>query len=158
MAKNKATLRIRNRQYEESLEPSGNAFARKLTLDDEMEMITEATVYTKENSTYITYEESEKTGMQDSRTMIKLTGDIVEVHRYGKKKKNDGMNLDLHLEKGRRELVRYRLPVGSVNIEMVTHDVDEEGFGKIFAEYSMYFGDETMGSRRNKLEMTIRPE
>lgn len=50
MAKNKATLRIRNRQYEESLEPSGNAFARKLTLDDEMEMITEATVYTKENS------------------------------------------------------------------------------------------------------------
>ena len=47
MAKNKATLRIRNRQYEESLEPSGNAFARKLTLDDEMEMITEATVYTK---------------------------------------------------------------------------------------------------------------
>ena len=94
--------------------------------------------------------------------MIKLTGDIVEVHRYGKKKKNDGMNLDLHLEKGRRELVRYRLPVGSVNIEMVTHDVthnlDEEGFGKIFAEYSMYFGDETMGSRRNKLDMTIRPE
>ena len=59
-------------------------------------------------------------------------------------------------------MVRYRLPVGSVNIEMVTHDVthdlDEEGFGKIFAEYSMYFGDETMGSRRNKLEMTIRPE
>ena len=86
MAKNKATLRIRNRQYEESLEPSGNAFARKLTLDDEMEMITEATVYTKENSTYITYEESEKTGMQDSRTMIKLTGDNVEVHREGKKK------------------------------------------------------------------------
>ena len=29
---------------------------------------------------------------------------------------------------------------------------------EIFAEYSMYFGDETMGSRRNKLEMTIRPE
>lgn len=159
MAKNNVLLRISNRQYFESLEKKGNSFARKLTLDDEMEEVTEATVYQKNGNIYITYEEVEDDDRIGGRVMVKVMGDVVEIHRYNKHQEGD--SLELHMEEGKSNFIRCILPFGTLNLEMVTHKVikelDENGYGRIFAEYSMNIGDDDMDDRRVRLELTTRP-
>ncbi|MDO4383449.1 MAG: DUF1934 domain-containing protein [Eubacteriales bacterium] len=159
MGKSNVLLRISNRQYSESVEKKGNSFGRKLTLDDEMEEVTEATVYEKNGNTYITYEEVEDDDRVGGRVMVKIMGDVVEVHRYNKHREGD--SLELHLEEGKSNFIRCILPIGTLNIEMVTHKVevelDENGHGRVFAEYSMNIGDDDMEDRRVRLELTTRP-
>lgn len=158
MAKNKVILRIINRQYDEHMVSKEDTYVRRLTLGDEMDLETEATVYTKKDSVYITYNESRKIEMDENRTVIKLKGnDTLEVHRYERKKTN---GMDLLLRTGRTTEVSYLFPFGRMKIRIYTHelrfDLDENGMGTIYAEYSIHMGREM--NKRNKLQMTIRPD
>lgn len=161
MKKNVA-LKISSSQYVESLEPSGQAFARKLELEDSVEIQTEGTVYSKNGSTYITYEESEKLGMNEARAMLKLTrseknASSLQIRRYTKE---DVDNLDMNLQQGVRNITRYKIPqLGSLDLEVYTlhldDSLDEEGYGKINVDYRLKF--DQFYSRRTKLEIEVRP-
>jgi uncharacterized beta-barrel protein YwiB (DUF1934 family) len=70
--KKSVNLRITSTQYIENLKPSGEAFRRELELEDTMEILTEGTMYSRNNATYITYEEAEALGTEDVRTLVKL--------------------------------------------------------------------------------------
>ena len=67
--KKSVNLRITSTQYSENLMPSGEAFLRELEKEDSLEILTEGTMYLKNNARYISYEESEEAGLEDTRLL-----------------------------------------------------------------------------------------
>ena len=160
--KRNVSLKITSSQYVENLVPSGEAFKRELELEDSVEVLTEGVLYNKENYTYITYDESEQLGTEEAKTVLKLSHadgskKVLTIRRYGK---NDDEDMDMMLQKGIRNITRYKIPnVGSLDIEVYTlsleDTLDEEGYGTISVDYRLKF--DQFYSRRNKLTVEINP-
>ena len=151
-------LKIISTQYSENLKPSGEAFRRELELEDSLEILTEGTVYSRNDATYITYEESEEAGMEDSRTLLKLKDGSIRIRKYGRGDDDEGM--DMTLQPGTLNITRYRLPaMSSLDLEVYTNkleeDLDDEGYGTISVDYRIRF--DQFFSRRNILRIEVRP-
>ena len=156
--KKSVNLKITSTQYIENLKPSGEAFRRELELEDSMEILTEGTVYSRNNATYITYEESEATGSEDVRTLFKLEDGSIRIRKYGRDENDEGM--DMMLKPGILNITRYQIPMmSSVNLEVYTNkledNLDEEGYGTVTVDYRIKF--DKFFSRRNILEIEVRP-
>jgi uncharacterized beta-barrel protein YwiB (DUF1934 family) len=156
--KKSVNLRITSTQYIENLKPSGEAFRRELELEDSMEILTEGTVYSHNNATYITYEETEALGTEDVRTLVKLEDGSIRIRRYGKDEEDEGM--DMTLKPGILNITRYQIPkMPSVNLEVYTNkledNLDEEGYGTVSVDYKIRF--DKFFSRRNILEIEVMP-
>lgn len=160
--KRNVSLKITSSQYVENLVPSGEAFKRELELEDSVEVLTEGVLYNKENYTYITYDESEQLGTEEAKTVLKLSHaegskKVLTIRRYGK---TDDEDMDMMLQKGIRNITRYKIPnVGSLDIEVYTLNLedtlDEEGCGTISVDYRLKF--DQFYSRRNILTVEINP-
>ena len=153
--KKEVSLKIISNQYIESLKPSGEAFVRELELEDSVEILTDGEVFSRAGATYVTYNESADAGLEDSRAILKVKEDVIEIKRYGK---DDDFTMDMHLEEGAMTITRYHLPMmQSIDLEVYTNGVevnlDEEGLGTIKADYRLRFDEEY--SRRTKLEVTV---
>ena len=156
--KKSVNLRITSTQYTENLKPSGEAFRRELELEDSMEILTEGTVYSRNNATYITYEETEAIGSEDIRTLFKLEDGTIRIRKYVRDEDDEGM--DMTLKPGILNITRYQIPkMTSVNLEVYTNKIednlDEEGYGKISVDYKIKF--DKFFSRRNILEIEVMP-
>ncbi|MBQ0040426.1 MAG: DUF1934 domain-containing protein [Clostridiales bacterium] len=156
MKKNVA-LKIKSSQYSENLAPSGEAFKRELELEDTVEILTEGTMYSKDNATYITYEESAEAGLEDIRTMLKLKDNTLRIRRYGNGEDDDS---DMLLQQGMLHITRYKIPqLASIDLEVYTNklkgNLDEEGYGTIEVDYKIRF--DQYFSRRNVLEIEVQP-
>ena len=156
--KKSVNLKITSQQYIENLKPSGEAFRRELELEDSMEILTEGTVYSRNNATYITYEESEAIGSEDIRTLFKLEDGSIRIRKYVKDEDDEGM--DMTLKPGMLNITRYQIPkMSSVNLEVYTNkledNLDEDGYGKISVDYKIKF--DRFLSRRNILEIEVMP-
>ncbi len=156
--KKSVNLRITSNQYIENLKPSGEAFRRELELEDTMEILTEGTVYSRNNATYITYEEAEALGTEDIRTLFKLEDGSIRIRKYVRDEDEEGM--DMTLKPGILNITRYQIPMmSSVNLEVYTNkleeDLDEDGYGKISVDYKVKF--DRFFSRRNILEIEVMP-
>ena len=156
--KKSVNLRITSTQYIENLKPSGEAFRRELELEDSMEILTEGTMYSRNNATYIAYEEAEALGMEDIRTLFKLEDGSIRIRKYGKDEDDEGM--DMTLTPGMLNITRYQIPMmSSVNLEVYTNklenDLDEEGYGTVSVDYRIRF--DKFFSRRNILEIEVKP-
>ena len=156
--KKSVNLKITSQQYIENLKPSGEAFRRELELEDSMEILTEGTVYSRNNATYITYEESEAIGSEDIRTLFKLEDGSIRIRKYVKDEDDEGM--DMMLKPGMLNITRYQIPkMSSVNLEVYTNkledNLDENGYGKISVDYKIKF--DRFFSRRNILEIEVMP-
>ena len=154
--KKPVTLKISSKQYAETLEPSGEAFKRELELEDSLEIITEGTLYSKKNATYIAYDESEEAGLQNSRTLLKLADNSLQIIRYGDE---EDTNMDMTLEQGTRNITQIKLPmVASYDLEVYTnkleHNLSEEGNGTISVDYRIKF--DQFFTRRTKLDIEVR--
>ena len=147
--KKSVNLRITSTQYIENLKPSGEAFRRELELEDSMEILTEGTVYSRNNATYITYEETEAIGSEDIRTLFKLEDGTIRIRKYVKDEDEEGM--DMTLKPGILNITRY-LEVYTNKLE---DNLDEEGYGKISVDYKIKFY--RFFSRRNILEIEVMP-
>lgn len=151
-------LVISNRQYTETLEPKGESFTRELNLEDDLKVITEGYLYNKNLATYITYDESEKSGLENTKTVIKLEKDKgIRIRRYAQ---DEGAgNMDMMLEEGILNITKYSVPQGSLEMQIYTNkiesDLDDEGYGKIFADYKIKM--EPFLNVRNKLEIQVKP-
>ena len=156
--KKSVNLRITSTQYIENLKPSGEAFRRELELEDTMEILTEGTVYSRNNATYITYEEAEALGTEDVRTLVKLEDGSIRIRKYARDEEDEGM--DMTLKPGMLNITRYQIPkMSSVNLEVYTNkledNLDEDGYGKISVDYKIKF--DRFFSRRNILEIEVMP-
>lgn len=154
--KKNVTLRISNKQYQESLKEHGEAFRRELSLEDQFEIITEGTVYARSGSMYLSYEESEDVGLDNSHTVIKVQEQVLDIRRYGKDR---GNQMDLHLEQGVMNVTRYHMPMAHMELEVftnkLTQELDENGFGRIYADYNIRM--EPLFARRNHLTIEVMP-
>ena len=160
--KKNVSLKIKSSQYIEDLKPSGEAFSRELELEDSIEIQTEGTLYSKNNMTYITYEESEEAGLADIRTMLKLIpasegkDPTLQIHRYSR---DDDDDTNMILQQGVRNITRYKIPkLASLDLEVYTNkleeSLDEDGYGKISVDYRIKF--DQYYARRNKLEIEVK--
>ena len=155
--KKNVNLRITSTQYSENLIPSGEAFVRSLEKEDSLEILTEGTMYQKNNARYITYEESEQVGFEDARTLLKLSDDNIRIRRYGK---NDDEGMDMTLEPGILNITRYQMPQNlHLDLEVYTNKIDnnldEDGYGTISVDYKIKF--DQFFSRRSILEIEVMP-
>ena len=156
--KKSVNLRITSTQYIEDLKPSGEAFRRELELEDTMEILTEGTVYSRNNATYITYEEAEALGTEDVRTLVKLEDGSIRIRKYARDEEDEGM--DMTLKPGILNITRYQIPMmPSINLEVYTNkledNLDEDGYGKVSVDYKIRF--DKFFSRRNILEIEVKP-
>lgn len=156
--KKNVNLKIKSTQYIENLKPSGEAFRRELELEDSMEILTEGTMHSRNNATYIAYEEAEALGMENIRTLFKLEDGSIRIRKYGKDDDDEGM--DMTLTPGMLNITRYQIPMmSSVNLEVYTNklenDLDEEGYGTVSVDYRIRF--DKFFSRRNILEIEVKP-
>ncbi|MBR3200755.1 MAG: DUF1934 domain-containing protein [Mogibacterium sp.] len=156
--KKSVNLRITSTQYIENLKPSGEAFRRELELEDSMEILTEGTMYSRNNATYITYEELEALGTEDIRTLFKLEDGSIRIRKYTRNEDEEGM--DMTLKPGILNITRYQVPMmPSVNLEVYTNkledNLDEDGYGKVSVDYKIKF--DKFFSRRNILEIEVMP-
>ena len=156
--KKSVNLKITSTQYIENLKPSGEAFRRELELEDSMEILTEGTVYSRNNATYITYEETEAVGSEDIRTLFKLEDGTIRIRKYVRDEDDEGM--DMTLKPGILDITSYQIPMmAAVNLEVYTNkledNLDEEGYGKVSVDYKIKF--DKFFSRRNILEIEVMP-
>ncbi len=156
--KKNVNLKIKSTQYIENLKPSGEAFRRELELEDSMEILTEGTMYSRNNARYIAYEEAEALGSEDIRTLFKLEDGSIRIRKYGRDEDDEGM--DMTLTPGILNITRYQIPMmSSVNLEVYTNkledNLDEEGYGTVSVDYKIKF--DRFFSRRNILEIEVKP-
>ena len=156
--KKSVNLRITSTQYIENLKPSGEAFRRELELEDSVEILTEGTVYSRNNATYITYEEAEALGTEDIRTLFKLEDGSIRIRKYARDEDDEGM--DMTLTPGILNITRFQIPMMStVNLEVYTNtledNLDEDGYGTVSVDYKIKF--DRFFSRRNILEIEVMP-
>ena len=155
--KKNVTLKIISKQYVENLEPSGEAFRRNLELEDSIEIMTEGTLYSKNDATYIAYDEIEESGLQNTKTLLNLSDKALEIRRYGEDM--DG-NMDMTLEPGVLNITRFKVPqLVNLDLEVYTNslkdELSEEGYGKISVDYKITFDSSYV--RRTKLEVEVLP-
>ena len=158
MMKKNVNLRITSTQYSENLIPSGEAFLRELEKEDSLEILTEGTMYEKNDARYISYVELEDAGLENTHTLVKLSDGSIRIRRYGKGDDDDGM--DMTLEPGILNITRYQIPMmNSVNLEVYTNkledNLDENGYGTISVDYKIKF--DQYFTRRNILEIEVMP-
>ena len=117
-----------------------------------MSFATEGTIYKKESSIYITYVESEVTGMEGTTTTIKIKDDIVTIMRFG------AISSQLVFEKNKQHISYYETKQGSFSIGVTAKkldiDIDENG-GSINAEYVIQLNNSDIG--KNKFHLNIKP-
>lgn len=125
------------------------------TADEDMQFVTDATMYDRNGAKYLIYDESEFSGMPGCKTSLKLTDDMVRMKRIGKD--IDSYGTELVFEKGKRFVSRYRTPYGDIDMEVLTKDIrkdlTEDGFGKITLNYDVSLHG--MAEGRNEIDIEI---
>ena len=105
---------------------------------DIMELVTEGTYKKKGDSHYISYQESETTGMEGTTTTIKASGDVLTLIRFG------SVNSQFIFQQGKRHLSHYDTGYGSFTVGITASNVEidiGEHSGNIRLGYEMSIDD-----------------
>lgn len=116
-----------------------------------LELVTEGKYYKKGNTYYITYKESEVTGMDGTTTTLKVADGIVTLMRFG------AVNSQFIFQKGQKHVSYYDTAYGAFTIGIVTNgvniNVDDSG-GEISVDYQLEIDNNKTGD--NDFHMLIR--
>jgi uncharacterized beta-barrel protein YwiB (DUF1934 family) len=119
---------------------------------DPIELITNGHYFSKGNNHYISYEETEMTGLEGVQTTVKVEGsDRVIITRGGRYK------TQLILEKGKRHLCHYGTDYGSMMMGVNTAKIDStlnETGGDIKVDYSLEINHSL--ASENRFEISVR--
>ena len=119
--------------------------------DDEVELITAGSYYKKDGCYYISYEESELTGMDGTTTTLKVEDERVTMTRTGL------VSTELIFEKGRKHVSFYETNLGAltvgVNAHVVRSRLDDSG-GDVEVDYSVEIDHEVAG--QNVFRINVR--
>jgi len=116
-----------------------------------LELITEGKYYRKGNNYYITYKESEVTGMAGTTTTLKVCEDVVSLMRFGK------VNSQFVFQKGQKHISSYETEYGTFTIGVYANNVDiniNDAGGEIRVGYQIEIDSHSTG--RNDFYMLIR--
>ncbi|OPX44836.1 putative beta-barrel protein YwiB [Ruminiclostridium hungatei] len=116
-----------------------------------LELITEGKYYQKGNNYYITYRESEVTGMLGTTTTLKVSDGVVTLMRFGK------VNSQFVFQKGQKHISSYETEYGVFTIGVYANNVDiniNDSGGEIRVGYQMEIDSHNTG--RNDFYMQIR--
>lgn len=118
-----------------------------------IELVTEGKFYRKENADYIMYEESEISGMENSKTRLKLEGEKVHMKRVGQN------SSDMVFCKENPHELDYRTPYGVFRMQIETDslevEIKEQLVGSIIdLSYKLTMVDNE-SSTENKLKIEI---
>ena len=78
---------------------------------DVIELITKGRLAEREGNFTLTYQESELTGLEGTRTTIQVEGEQVTLLREG------GVNSQMVFQEGRRHMSMYNTPYGAIEID-----------------------------------------
>lgn len=100
---------------------------------------------------YITYKETQLTGMEDTTTLLKIESDRVTVIRMG------SVEAKQVFMEGKRYICDYITSFGTLQIAVIPWTVEasiQEGEGRIHLEYDLEIGDQPFS--RNSLVIEVR--
>lgn len=116
-----------------------------------MELITEGKYYKKGNTYFITYKESEVTGMKGTTTTLKVADNMVTLMRFG------SVNSQFVFQRGQKHVSYYDTEYGAFTISVYTNQmeikVDDNG-GEIRVGYELEIDNNKTGE--NDFHMFIR--
>lgn len=84
------------------------------TGDDTIELVTEGLLLRDREGYTLSYQESEVTGLEGTRTVIRAEGDLVTLRREGQ------FNSQMVFQEGRRHLSLYETPYGALEVGIHT--------------------------------------
>ncbi|MGI6778519.1 MAG: DUF1934 domain-containing protein [Acetivibrionales bacterium] len=119
--------------------------------DDILELVTEGKYYKKGETYYVSYNESEVTGMEGTTTTLKVDGDIVTLIRFG------AVNSQFVFQKGQRHICHYDTAYGAFTIGVYANEVNvniNDSGGEIRVDYQLEIGNNRFGV--NDFHMLIR--
>lgn len=116
-----------------------------------LELVTEGKYYKKGSAYFITYKESEVTGMEGTTTTLKVMDGVVTLMRFG------SVNSQFVFEQGQKHVSYYDTAHGAFTIGVFTNDmnvnVDDNG-GEIWVEYDIEIDNSKSGE--NDFHLHIR--
>lgn len=119
--------------------------------EDRIELITEGKIFEKEDCKYLMYDESQLSGMEGCKTVLKIYDDSVEMEREG-----NAMS-KLVFKMGERHVSKYTTPYGNFRMEILTKKLDvdmkDNEKGKISLEYLISL--QGLSEGKNKLDIEI---
>lgn len=119
--------------------------------EDEIEIITEATLEKIDNYFIVNYDESDITETKGSKTRLKIYKNKICMAKIG------AFSSKMEFEEGKSYKNIYTTPYGSFDLDFYTESylnyLDENGIGNIYVEYKIIFGKS--GEGYNKLKIQI---
>jgi len=121
---------------------------------DEMEFLTEGRLHTRGSTLYITYDETELSGMPGCTVQLAVKGDSVRMRRRGEPLSE---GTEIRFEKDKRYTGVFDTPYGSVRMEVLTTKVDNrigpENTGVLAIDYDISLQGLSEGHSRLELEI-----
>ncbi len=119
--------------------------------NDGVELVTSGRFYEKGGNYYVSYKESELTGLGDTTTTMKIEENKITVMRFGE--------LETHMifEQGQKHISYYDMGFGSLTVGVSTKSIDKKlspSGGKVKIDYSMEINNAVAGE--NAFYMDIR--
>ena len=109
---------------------------------NELELVTEGRYYKKGDTYFITYKESEVTGMEGTTTTLKVADGVVTLMRFG------SVNSQLIFEKGQKHVSHYDTMQGAFTVGVFANEVnikvDDTG-GEIRVDYELEIDNNKTG-------------
>ncbi|MDD4688604.1 MAG: DUF1934 domain-containing protein [Eubacteriales bacterium] len=110
--------------------------------EDVIHLVMPGTLHIDNTGSYITYDETEETGMAGTTTTICVKGKKVEIIRTGTSKSV------ITLERGKRYDCEYQTPHGAMSISTIASEVKAyigDSEGKVRAKYMITIGNQPSG-------------
>lgn len=121
--------------------------------EQRIELVTAGRYYRRQDTDYITYDESELTGLKGTTTLLKIYSDHVVLVRMGTIEQRQ------EFRTGERNLSTYVTPYGAMNMIVATSDLNIaviQGIGQIVITYELEIEGRWQSS--NRLAITIRED
>ena len=123
---------------------------------EQINLTTAATLYERGGKYYIAYEESELTGLEGTRTTVKLDGKPVTLIRSG------AYPSHMLFAEDERHVGLYQSPIGaeiaiSTHTSRVRNTVGEDG-GELVLDYTVEVDNSLMGQHHFEMYVTAAPE
>ena len=127
--------------------------------EQHLEFVTEGKYFRVGDSVYLTYDESELSGMEGCTTSLEIKGDKILMKRYGDKLPFD---TEIMFEKGKRFTGYYDTPFGAIEMEVLTNDIKnniklDEGVGSVNIDYNISLRGLSEGRSLLDIEILEQP-
>ena len=119
--------------------------------NDSVELVTSGRFYEKGGNYYVSYKESELTGLGDTTTTVKIEEDKVTVMRFGE------LQTHMIFEAGQKHISYYDMGFGALTVGVSTRSIDKklnDSGGHMKIDYAMEINNAVAGE--SALLMDIR--